>query len=106
MSKARDEYYNTIVNCKYDAYKSLQKAGGYVGELEAENEKLKSYNQTEIDLSLDNIRLESEKAELIERFRLLLNEAKYIYQYHRPSCSAEKHFKNDIELLQKYMGEL
>jgi len=38
----------------------------YIMEIKAENEKLKSYNQLEIDLSLKVVQLEEDKAELIK----------------------------------------
>lgn len=61
MSEAKEKYYkmreyNPIDNPIVD----------YVSELEQENERLKVFNQFEIDLSLEIIELKHQKAELIE----------------------------------------
>jgi hypothetical protein len=48
--------------------------------------------------------LESEKGELIESYKELLEDAKYLYQYYPNNFRAdeETYFKTDIILLQKH----
>lgn len=84
MSKAEDEY-----NILFSWYKPEENP-------ESPNWMKVIYNRVS--------ELEAEKSELIENFKDLLDDSKYLYQYDPNNFrkTEDEYFKSEIEFLQKY----
>ena len=94
MSKAEDEYLTCIhqkCSCEKD----------YIEELEQRNEK---FIEDLTVVYLEKNKLEQQKSELIEKFKDLLDDSKYLYQYDPNNFrkTEDEYFKSEIEFLQKY----
>lgn len=107
MSKARDEFYEFYTQHKIDHSILFN----YINELEQEKtqyKKLAEINLEALEIANKHIaNLKAEKVELIESFRELLYDAMSLYQ-HDPNNfrkTADKYFKTEIEILQKYTGK-
>ena len=99
MSKAKDEYYKWLNKEHWQVKEIIQP---YVSELEQNFETSESTLGFNTGVIIP--KLEAEKAELIEAYKELLDDAMYLYQYYPNNFRnlPEEYFKSDIELLQKH----